>query len=222
MVSCPRQPHPVWVFKWMYTATEIPRVSGVQFSLDLIEEPQIQTSAALLTSTLQADCFLCAMQPSEILLIKAFCLAVGTGKEYSLTLLKSSLMLVQQHQTWFSRSRFKVEMEVGGGLWYREVLGWLLGHFGGFLLHLWHLKEDRLLLLPVRSPCLCFCAVLCKFPNDGWRGGQGFTLLFAPPFQVMDENLYFCLCIGLARGDALFFSLLYHCRRGLEDTWRLL
>lgn len=51
---------------------------GAQFSLGLLEEPHIQTRGALLPFRLLADCFLCAMLPSEIILIKAFCFVIGT------------------------------------------------------------------------------------------------------------------------------------------------
>lgn len=67
-----------WDFKGMHIGMAAPRGGGPRFSLGLIEKQHTETRAALLTFRLQMDCFLCAMLPSEIILIKAFCLAIGT------------------------------------------------------------------------------------------------------------------------------------------------
>lgn len=68
--------------------------SAARLSLGPMEDTH-SDKAALLTFRLQADCFLRALSPSEIILIKAFCLAVGIRARIGERVFPHSL------KTWF-------------------------------------------------------------------------------------------------------------------------
>lgn len=104
---------------------------------------------------------------------------------------------------------------VGGFVVWRS--SWVaLRLFSGFLLHLSHLKEGRLLPLPARS--LCLWTIPCKFPNGGWQGGQGLKLLFAPLplFKLSLRISVFDFVLDWPEETLFFLSVLWHCCMGLE------
>lgn len=105
--------------------------SAARLSLGPMEDTH-SDKAALLTFRLQADCFLRALSPSEIILIKAFCLAVGIRARIGERVFPHSL------KTWFDVGLTKAVSRIWGqsghGIcrveWFLVVL-WSLYGWGG-------------------------------------------------------------------------------------------